>query len=755
MAVLAVLEQQNGCEPLLRWAWDLARDSHESLVVFLIQYGTRVSVEEHSLDDEVDVKTAPLLARTSQVLQMLEGSANTVSVESPIFIKTATVPNPADFLIEEGGRLGVSVAVLQTEHSETNVKSGLAHKLFARAPWSVIALSGSHEMEHKRFLVPVRGGSHGNAALKMAHIVAGRRSGMATALHVCPPTMDEGVAYGQHILSRACAETGVAESEHFDRIVVQAPTVREGIDSAFVERDAIVVGASEKGPLSRSLFGSLSDNISPGGGRRPMVVVRAEQPWQARFTAFFDRLAQYWVPQMDRDTRIGVYEQLESGSRWSFDFMVLMALSTSIAALGLIQSSAAVVIGAMLVAPLMTPLLGAGLSILQSNRILLRQAMRAIGLGFCLALGIGFAVGLLSPIKVLTSELAARGGPTLLDLGVALLAGMAAAYAYARPHLVAALPGVAIAAALVPPIATAGVALSFGELAVSFGAALLFGTNVVAIVLGATFAFYTMGLRGQERLRTWSLRFLSILIAAMLVLSIPLGIYLWQTVRSAPFGLENDIREIVRGHSDFALDGLERVDDALVVKLTGPHEPSKAMAKALSGAAKNKLGWSTRLRTVTRLALLTDSDGTMASEFRRIVEQHKGFLYLGMRLVPDATEVHVAGPDRVDRPFMLPLQREASARGASPIKLVYQLAVMGPTHDELVRALAEALSVDPAYGLRSVRVEGERVHVELDGPKDPSAQLVSELKRAARTRLRKPVGLVLKTHLTSVMTAPP
>ena len=122
--------------------------------------------------------------------------------------------------------------------------------------WAVVALSGPHKIEHNRFLVPIRGGLHGNAALKQAHAIATRRGGMTTALHVCPPTMDEGEAFGQHILSRACAETGLDETAYFDRMVVEASTVIEGIETAFVDRDAIVVGASDKGPLSRSQLGS-------------------------------------------------------------------------------------------------------------------------------------------------------------------------------------------------------------------------------------------------------------------------------------------------------------------------------------------------------------------------------------------------------------------------------------------------------------------------------------------------------------------
>ena len=145
-----------------------------------------------------------------------------------------------------------------------------------------------------------------------------------------------------------------------------------------------------------------------------------------------------------------------------FDFFALMFLATTIAGLGLIQNSTAVVVGAMLVAPLMTPIVGVGLGLVQGNIVLVRYAAQSIAWGAGLALVVGLSLGLLLPLPELTTELAARGGPSLLDLGVAVLSGCAGAYAMSRPNLSAALPGVAIAAALVPPLASLGIVLANG-----------------------------------------------------------------------------------------------------------------------------------------------------------------------------------------------------------------------------------------------------------------------------------------------------
>jgi uncharacterized hydrophobic protein (TIGR00271 family) len=152
----------------------------------------------------------------------------------------------------------------------------------------------------------------------------------------------------------------------------------------------------------------------------------------------------------------------------------------------------------MLVAPLMTPLLGAGLSLVQGNVVLVRNAALSVFRGFFVAFAIGVLVGLLTPNLTATPEMLARGSPRIPDLLVGFISGIAAAYAISRPNLLSALPGVAIAAALVPPLATAGLATSLGRWQLAIGALLLFLTNIVAIVLGAACSLWAVGIRGQH-----------------------------------------------------------------------------------------------------------------------------------------------------------------------------------------------------------------------------------------------------------------
>jgi uncharacterized hydrophobic protein (TIGR00271 family) len=241
-----------------------------------------------------------------------------------------------------------------------------------------------------------------------------------------------------------------------------------------------------------------------------------------------------WLPVLDAKDRIDLFDRLQVGARWNVDFIMMMCLSTAIASLGLIQNSTAVVIGAMVVAPLMTPLIGSGLALVQGNTSLFRDSLKAMGFGIGAGLFISIFFGFIAPMEALTPELLARGAPTLIDLAVALLSGVAAAYAVARPSLLGALAGVAIAAALVPPLATVGIAFAQGAWKISQGAAILFLTNLVAIILGAAFIYRRLGIQGSRlgvKSPLWMRRTVLTLILIAVLLTAPLGFKLAQQLR--------------------------------------------------------------------------------------------------------------------------------------------------------------------------------------------------------------------------------
>jgi uncharacterized hydrophobic protein (TIGR00271 family) len=172
-----------------------------------------------------------------------------------------------------------------------------------------------------------------------------------------------------------------------------------------------------------------------------------------------------------------------------------------IASFGLVMNSTAIIIGAMLVAPLMTPILGLGLGLARGEATLIRMALRAEVTGIVIAVGAGALFGLSLPYIETTPEMLGRTTPNLLDLLVAVFAGSAGAYALVDEKLSPALPGVAISTAIVPPLANCGLSLSLGAHQGAWGSFLLFFTNFLSILLVSAVVFYHAGMAQELKLR--------------------------------------------------------------------------------------------------------------------------------------------------------------------------------------------------------------------------------------------------------------
>lgn len=215
-----------------------------------------------------------------------------------------------------------------------------------------------------------------------------------------------------------------------------------------------------------------------------------------------------------------LFLQLRDSARAPSHFLLLMVLSAIVATLGLFLSSAAVIIGAMVLAPLMAPLISLAMGILRGDRNLLQTSLTTIGIGVALALGTAAFLALLIPFERITPEMAGRLNPNLLDLGVAIAAGIAGAYAHARENVMKSLPGVAIAVALAPPLCVAGIGLGWMDLHVISGALLLFLTNLVGIALAAATTFLVLGYAPILKAR----RGLTISLVLLALVSVPLSV---------------------------------------------------------------------------------------------------------------------------------------------------------------------------------------------------------------------------------------
>ncbi|NJM11825.1 MAG: DUF389 domain-containing protein [Synechococcaceae cyanobacterium SM1_2_3] len=168
----------------------------------------------------------------------------------------------------------------------------------------------------------------------------------------------------------------------------------------------------------------------------------------------------------------------------------------------------------------MAPIISLAMALVRQDGILLTDSLKTLGWGLLLALSCAAAMTWVIPLHQVTGEIAARLNPNLLDLGVALVSGVAGAYAHAREEIARSLAGVAIAVALVPPLAVSGIGLGWGEWAVFQNSFLLFLTNLFGIVLAGNLTFLLLGF-GPFRLAR---RGLLTALALVGVVSLPLGV---------------------------------------------------------------------------------------------------------------------------------------------------------------------------------------------------------------------------------------
>ena len=307
-----------------------------------------------------------------------------------------------------------------------------------------------------------------------------------------------------------------------------------------------------------------------------------------------------WVESLtpsspDDDARAAVDELIPVGPElgaYVRRFCALIALSSAIASFGLLADSGAVVIGAMLVAPLMTPIMGAAAATVTADNRRLVRALAIIALGTVLAIVVGglmsaIAGGTVVDVRALPQEIRSRTFPGLLDLGIAISAGAAAGYVLPRRSAVSALPGVGIAVALVPPLATVGITAEVGLSTEARNALLLFVTNLAAIVFAAGIVLLFSGFRPEVRTSRGVLRArLALTLILVLLVAIPLTLHtqsvlsdqrLQNAVVRSVEAWDSDVR-IVENESDVVGD---RADVQLLLVGRGEPRPVWALAEEI------------------------------------------------------------------------------------------------------------------------------------------------------------------------------
>lgn len=281
--------------------------------------------------------------------------------------------------------------------------------------------------------------------------------------------------------------------------------------------------------------------------------IESEQPQlsQKPFVRFRKIIKKYFGEQKLSETRKAiVLNDLVDAASPGNDFFIMILFSSAIATLGLIADLSVVTIGAQLIDPLMSPILGLAIASLSGLTRMFNRSIAAIIKGAGAAIGISALISFFTyrlPYSIHASiphEVMVRTTASPFDFGIAIVGGAAAAYALAHPRLDAALPGVAIATALMPPLCTIGFGIAFQSTFIILGAALQFFTNFTAIAFAAIIMFAMLGFVPNKFKKNKDLS-RSIFVSAimMLIIAIPLMIFAWNSVSTAR--LDSHISDVI------------------------------------------------------------------------------------------------------------------------------------------------------------------------------------------------------------------
>lgn len=277
---------------------------------------------------------------------------------------------------------------------------------------------------------------------------------------------------------------------------------------------------------------------------------RGDRPWPRWWTSLqrlrsWQRLAPDQLAQLN--------QTLWEDSRIDRSYLVQVFAACLIASFGLLANSVAVIIGAMIIAPLMLPIRAIAWAAIGGDWQLFRRGILALGWGILLAVGLATCVGLSARIPAFGNEVLARGNPNLLDLGVALVAGAVSAYAMLQPKVSGTVAGTAIAVALMPPACTVGLAISQGYWVLAQGALLLLLTNLCGIALAAAIAFWMLG----ELPPLGDRRAIAAIVGMTLLLTVPLTYSFSELVRQVQ--LEANLRRALLNRT-LTFQRLELID---------------------------------------------------------------------------------------------------------------------------------------------------------------------------------------------------
>jgi len=484
--------------------------------------------------------------------------------------------------------------------------------IIADAPCDVLIVKGFNWKEIKSILVPTAGGPNAPIGARLASTLSQSNEANVTGLYVqVGRASSSRMAENQRILDETFRDLPFQKDP--EKKIITASSPLAGILSEAENHDLVIIGASEQGGFDQFAFGSIPQRIASQAPHSSVMVKGysgAPEFWFRKTLGLIFNL----FPTLSTEEQLEVREDLTKDAQPGQDYFILIVLSSIIATLGLLLNSPAVVIGAMLVAPLMSPILGFSLGIVLGEVRLVRTSLESMFKGVMATVIVSILVGLLSPLKEMTPEIMARTQPTLLDLFIALASGMAGAYALSRKEVSAALPGVAIAAALAPPLSVVGLGLANGNMQAASGALLLFVTNLITISLAGVIIFTLLGIHPlnlqpevQKRVR----RGITAMIFLVVIITIPLGIIMNDIIQK---GREDQTiqhvlkeSELLDNYSDLEIDRSRAKGQLFISATVRSADPlSQEDVNELDLALEGALGQPVTLDVITLPSIQSD-----------------------------------------------------------------------------------------------------------------------------------------------------
>lgn len=446
--------------------------------------------------------------------------AQGIHIELITHISTSIARGVLDTVREEGADL-VILGAPSMKRGRVEIDS-VAQNIAETAPCDVLIFRDSSKHQYSRIIVPASGSDHARDACRIGFALAQHDNKPLHLIHV----QDAGLPHWQGLARIEQTLAGIIPPDFpVARSVVRAASASGGVLSRLDADDLLIVGSDRDNLVDAWLYGRVSAQLlakAPG----PVILVKNNFDDEHRSMRPLRRWLGWLRPTLTESEREEIAWQAYEMSTPTLDFFVRIIIAAFICALGLLLNNAGIVIGAMLVEPLMQPLTAFAISLTTGKTLLGLRALATVALGIAISLGIAFLTGKLASIDTPTGQMLANSSPTILDSLVAFAAGFIAAYATARKDISAALAGVAIATAVIPPLCTAGVGFALGSPSVGFGALLLFFINIINITLAAALVFLWLGLYPLLKGMTTRRRAAYFLMVALSLLTLPLVDYL-------------------------------------------------------------------------------------------------------------------------------------------------------------------------------------------------------------------------------------